>query len=51
MPINGWAKDRRLKELGYLWGANVLEGLAGFSYQLLSEAFNRTSAEIEVSRP
>ncbi|KAI3573792.1 S-adenosyl-L-methionine-dependent methyltransferase [Fusarium oxysporum f. sp. albedinis] len=49
MPINGWARDSRLREIGYLWGANVLEGLAGFSYQLFNKAFERTSAQIEVS--
>lgn len=49
MPVNGWAKDTRLKELGYLWGANVFDGLAGFSYQLFNRAYDRTSAEIEVS--
>lgn len=50
MPVNGWARDPTLKELGYLWGANVFEGLAGFSYQLFNRAFDRTSDEIEVSR-
>ncbi|EXM13720.1 hypothetical protein FOTG_17835 [Fusarium oxysporum f. sp. vasinfectum 25433] len=49
MPINGWARDSRLREIGYLWGANVLEGLAGFSYQLFNKAFERTNAQIEVS--
>lgn len=49
MPVNGWAKDSRLRELGYLWGANVFEGLAGFSYQLFNRAFDRTTEEIEVS--
>ncbi|RKK75809.1 hypothetical protein BFJ70_g17239 [Fusarium oxysporum] len=49
MPINGWARDSRLREIGYLWGANILEGLGGFSYQLFNKAFERTSAQIEVS--
>ncbi|KAJ4014788.1 hypothetical protein NW761_015098 [Fusarium oxysporum] len=49
MPINGWARDNRLREIGYLWGANVLDGLAGFSYQLFNKAFERTSAQVEVS--
>jgi hypothetical protein len=48
MPIGGWAKDQRLKEIGYMWGINVLEGAAGFSLQLFSKAFERTSAQIEV---
>ncbi|KAJ6438995.1 glycoside hydrolase family 76 [Purpureocillium lavendulum] len=46
MPIGGWAKDDKLKEVGLMWRANLLEGLAGFSYQLLSRAFNRTADEI-----
>lgn len=48
MPINGWPRDAHLKQLGYMWGTNLLEGLAGFSYQLFSRAFERTSAQIEV---
>ncbi|KAH6879781.1 putative methyltransferase [Thelonectria olida] len=49
MPIGGWAKDQRLKEIGYMWGINVLDGVTGFSLQLFSKAFERTSAQIEVS--
>ncbi|PNY25716.1 Uncharacterized protein TCAP_04335, partial [Tolypocladium capitatum] len=49
MPIGGWAKDSRLKEIGWMWQANLANGLGGFSYQLLNRAFNRTAAEIEVS--
>ncbi|KAF4336777.1 glycoside hydrolase family 76 [Fusarium beomiforme] len=47
MPINGWAKDPRLKEVGWMWADNLLDGLSGFSYQLLHKAFERTSAQIE----
>ncbi|KAM6504758.1 hypothetical protein FSOLCH5_015253 [Fusarium solani] len=49
MPINGWAKDPRLKEVGWMWVRNMLDGLSGFSYQLLNKAFERTSAQIEIS--
>lgn len=49
MPINGWARDSRLKEIGWMWSTNLIEGLAGFSYQLLNRAFDRTPAQIEVS--
>ncbi|KAK4082088.1 CAZyme family GH76 [Purpureocillium lilacinum] len=49
MPIGGWARDMRLKEIGLMWRANLLEGLAGFSYQLLNRAFDRTVEEINVS--
>ncbi|KAH8664936.1 S-adenosyl-L-methionine-dependent methyltransferase [Ilyonectria robusta] len=48
MPIGGWARDARLKEVGYMWEANLLDGLSGFSYQLFNRAFNRTPAEIEL---
>ncbi|KAH7142174.1 putative TAM domain methyltransferase [Dactylonectria macrodidyma] len=48
MPIGGWARDTRLKEVGFMWEANLLEGLGGFSYQLFNRAFERTPAEIEV---
>lgn len=50
MPINGWARDSRLKEIGWMWSTNLINGLAGFSYQLLNRVFDRTPAEIEVSR-
>ncbi|PNP50720.1 hypothetical protein FNYG_15935 [Fusarium nygamai] len=49
MPINGWAKDSRLKQVGWMWADSLLDGLSGFSYQLLNKAFERTSAQIEVS--
>ncbi|SCN91936.1 related to methyltransferase [Fusarium fujikuroi] len=49
MPINGWAKDPRLKQVGWMWADHMLDGLSGFSYQLLNKAFERTSAQIEVS--
>jgi hypothetical protein len=50
MPINGWALDARLKQVGWMWVKNMLDGLSGFSYQLLNKAFERTSTQIEVSR-
>ncbi|EQL03239.1 hypothetical protein OCS_01033 [Ophiocordyceps sinensis CO18] len=49
MPINGWARDNRLKEIGWMWSTNLIEGLSGFSYQLLNRAFERTPTQIEVS--
>ncbi|KAF5586121.1 glycoside hydrolase family 76 [Fusarium pseudoanthophilum] len=48
MPINGWAKDPRLKQVGWMWADHMLDGLSGFSYQLLNKAFERTSAQIEM---
>ncbi|KAF4980838.1 hypothetical protein FDECE_17797 [Fusarium decemcellulare] len=49
MPMNGWPKDERLKELGRMWERNFLMGLSGFSFTLFNRAFERTPAEIEVS--
>lgn len=50
LPINGWPEDQRLKQLGFMWADNLLDGIAGFSYQLFSKAFGRSMAEIEVSK-
>lgn len=50
MPINGWPEDQRLKQLGSMWAENLLDGVAGFSYQLFTKAFGRSIAEIEVSK-
>ncbi|KAM4062731.1 methyltransferase [Hirsutella rhossiliensis] len=49
LPINGWAKDERLKELGRMWERNLTQGLSGFSFQLLNRAYDRPATEIEVS--
>ncbi|KAJ4244594.1 hypothetical protein NW762_014450 [Fusarium torreyae] len=49
MPINGWPENPRLKQLGSMWADNMIDGIAGFSYQLLNKAFGRTIAEIELS--
>jgi hypothetical protein len=48
LPINGWPEDPRLKQLGLMWAENLLDGIAGFSYQLFHKAFGRSIAEIEV---
>ncbi|KAF4982880.1 hypothetical protein FZEAL_1576 [Fusarium zealandicum] len=49
MPLNGWAKDERLKELGRMWERNFLMGLSGFSFSLFNRVFERTPAQIEHS--
>ncbi|KAM0542092.1 hypothetical protein ACHAPJ_012955 [Fusarium lateritium] len=49
MPINGWSEDERLRQLGSMWADNMIDGIAGFSYQLLNKAFGRSIAEIELS--
>ncbi|KAL6415184.1 hypothetical protein AUP68_01730 [Ilyonectria robusta] len=48
MPMNGWPKDERLKELGKMWERNFLTGLSGFSFTLFNRVFGRTPAQIEV---
>ncbi|KAK5657225.1 hypothetical protein OQA88_3283 [Cercophora sp. LCS_1] len=35
IPVGPWAKDRRLKELGWLNLEQILNGLEGFSFKLL----------------
>lgn len=50
MPLNSWPKNRYLKQVGLLWGHNLVEGLSAFSYQLLHHGFDRSAEEIEVSR-
>ncbi|KAI5462455.1 S-adenosyl-L-methionine-dependent methyltransferase [Mariannaea sp. PMI_226] len=49
MPMNGWPKDERLKELGRMWERNFLMGLSGFSFAPFNRVFGKTAAEIEVS--
>lgn len=50
VPINGWAKDEKLKEIGRMWERNLLQGLSGFSFHLFNRAFGQTAAQIEVSQ-
>ncbi|KFG82526.1 hypothetical protein MANI_028243 [Metarhizium anisopliae] len=49
MPLNSWPKNRYLKQVGLLWGHNLVEGLSAFSYQLLHHGFDRSAEEIEAS--
>ncbi|QUC20387.1 uncharacterized protein UV8b_04628 [Ustilaginoidea virens] len=49
MPIGTWPKNPFLKQVGLLWRHNLLQGLSGFSYHLLHNAFERSMPEIEVS--
>ncbi|KAH7266375.1 S-adenosyl-L-methionine-dependent methyltransferase [Fusarium solani] len=49
MPMNGWPKDERLKEIGRMWERNFLMGLSGFSFTLFNRVYQRTPAQIEVS--
>jgi hypothetical protein len=48
MPIGPWPRNTFLKQIGFLWRHNLLQGLSAFSYHLLHHAFQRSAAEIEV---
>ncbi|PNP52548.1 hypothetical protein THARTR1_06895 [Trichoderma harzianum] len=49
VPLNGWAKDSDLKEIGRLMEANMQMGLSAFSLGLFNRVYGRTPEEIEVS--
>ncbi len=49
IPLNGWAKEVRLKHVGMLWQRNLLEGLSGFSLGMFSRFLGKSVEEIEVS--
>jgi hypothetical protein len=48
IPIGGWAKDKRLRQIGLLWQWNLMSGLSGFSLGLFHRVLNRTVEEIQV---
>ncbi|KAH6630977.1 S-adenosyl-L-methionine-dependent methyltransferase [Chaetomium sp. MPI-SDFR-AT-0129] len=48
IPINGWPKNLRLKQLGMMWQRILLEGVSGFSLRTFNRSLNRTVEEIEV---
>lgn len=49
IPLNGWPRDRLLKQMGLMWQRNLLNGLSGFSLALLTRIKGRTVEDIEVS--
>lgn len=49
IPVNGWPRDRHLREIGAMWEANLVSGLSGLSLSLFHRAFDRSPAETEVS--
>ncbi|KOS20130.1 hypothetical protein ESCO_006301 [Escovopsis weberi] len=51
MPLNGWPKDEKLKELGQMWEWNMQTGIKGLSSSFFHHAYDRSEAEIEVSNP
>ncbi|OAA33538.1 hypothetical protein AAL_01003 [Moelleriella libera RCEF 2490] len=48
IPVNGWPRDRHLREIGAMWEANLVSGLSGLSLSLFHRAFDRSPAETEV---
>ncbi|PTB69704.1 S-adenosyl-L-methionine-dependent methyltransferase [Trichoderma citrinoviride] len=49
VPLNGWARDPALKEIGQLMETNMQMGLSAFSLGLFNQVYGRTPEEIEVS--
>ncbi|KAH6609630.1 hypothetical protein Trco_002976 [Trichoderma cornu-damae] len=49
IPLNGWAKDKKLKEIGMMMELNMQLGMSAFSLGLFNRVYGRTAAEIEVS--
>lgn len=48
VPLNGWAKDKQLKEIGKMMEVNMHMGLSAFSLGLFNRIYGRTAEEIEV---
>lgn len=49
LPINGWARDLRLKKVGDMWQLNLQSGLQAFTYAYMHRVLGKTKEEIEVS--
>ncbi|RFU76475.1 tam domain-containingmethyltransferase [Trichoderma arundinaceum] len=48
IPLNGWPKDKKLKEIGNMMELNMQMGLSAFSLGLFNRVYGRSAAEIEV---
>jgi hypothetical protein len=48
VPLNGWAKDKKLEEIGNMMELNMQMGLSAFSLGLFNRVYGRTPEEIEV---
>ncbi|KAK1246734.1 hypothetical protein MKX08_000536 [Trichoderma sp. CBMAI-0020] len=49
IPLNGWAKDAKLKEIGKMMELNMQMGLSAFSLGLFNRIYGLTPEQIEVS--
>src|SRR5689334_16634007 len=47
IPVGPWAKDKRLKELGWLNLIQILGGLEAFSLRLLTQVLRWEPQEVE----
>ena len=48
LPVNGWARDPRLKKVGDMWQRNLQSGLQAFTYAYMHRVLGKTKEEIEV---
>lgn len=48
IPLNGWAKDAKLKEVGNMMELNMQMGLSAFSLGLFNRIYGQTPEQIEV---
>lgn len=49
IPMNGWPRVPKLKQLGEMWQRNVGDGMSGLSYALFHREWGMQKDEIEVS--
>ncbi|KAK3985036.1 S-adenosyl-L-methionine-dependent methyltransferase [Cladorrhinum sp. PSN332] len=49
IPLNGWAREGKMKSVGMLWQRNLSVGLSGFTLSLFNKFLEKSVEEIEVS--
>lgn len=49
IPLNGWAKDAKLKEVGNMMELNMQMGLSAFSLGFFNRIYGLTPEQIEAS--
>ncbi|RMJ27592.1 Methyltransferase [Aspergillus sp. HF37] len=48
IPVNPWAKDRKMKEIGRYQQVNMVEGMEAYSMALFTRVLGMTSEEVQV---
>ena len=49
IPLRGWPRDKRFKDVGKWYARNWIDGLPGFSYKLLgSDGLGWTREQVEL---